>query len=155
MFDRILFPTDGGEGADAVTGRVLDTAAFHGATLYVLHVADTTHDSVARIEGGVVDVFEREGERIVAETERRATERGIETVTDVVQGGVPETVVAYAEEYGVDLIVMPTRGRTGLERALFGSVTERVVRRSPVPVLTLHPDDEPAGTADDRGDGGI
>lgn len=141
MFDRILFPTDGGDGASTVFDHVLDVAEYHGATLHVLHVADTNRDSVTRIDGRVVDAFEREGERIVDEYAERAAHSGVSVVTDVVQGSVPETITTYAEEYDIDLVLMPTRGRTGLERLLLGSTTERVVRRSRVPVLTLHPDD--------------
>ena len=144
MFDRILFPTDGGEGADAVFDRVLDVAEAHGGTVHVLNVADTTHDSVTRIEGEVVDVLEREGERVVEAAAERAANRGVETVTDVVQGGVAATIDEYAREYDVDLIAISTRGRTGLERLLLGSTTDRVLRRSSVPVLTLDPADDPA-----------
>lgn len=144
MFDRILFPTDGSEGADAVFDRVLDVAEAHDATVHVLNVADTTHDSVTRIEGEVVDVLEREGAGIVETTAERAADRRIPTVTDVVQGGVAPTIDAYAEEYGIDLIALPTRGRTGLERLLLGSTTGRVLRRSTVPVLTFDPTDDPA-----------
>ena len=144
MFDRILFPTDGSAGAEAVFDRVLDVAATHDGTVHVLNVADTTHDSVTRIEGEVVDVLEREGEEIVGAAAERAAERGVPTVVDVVQGGVAATIDAYAREYDIDLIAMPTRGRTGLERLLLGSTTDRVLRRSSVPVLTLDPDDGPA-----------
>ncbi|CCQ37050.1 UspA domain protein [Natronomonas moolapensis 8.8.11] len=142
MFDRILFPTDGSEGADAVFDRVLDVAETHAATVHVLNVADTAHDSVTRIQGEIVDVLEREGETVVEAAAQRATGRGIPAVTDVVQGGVAATVDAYTEEYGIDLIAMPTRGRTGLERLLLGSTTDRVLRRSSVPVLTLDPADD-------------
>lgn len=142
MYDRILFPTDGSEGANAVFGRVLDIAETHGATLHILNVADTTHDSVTRIEGEMIDVLEREGERIVDEATDRADERNVATVTEVLQGEVPETITGYAEEYGIDLVAVPTRGRTGVERVLLGSVTENVIRRATVPVLTLRPGDE-------------
>jgi len=141
MYDRILFPTDGSDGAAAVRDLVFDLADTHGATLHIINVADTTHDSVTRIGGEIVDVLEREGERIVRETGERADERGLDTVTEVLQGGVPETITAYADEYGMDLVVMPTHGRTGIERLLLGSVTENVVRHSSVPVLTIDPDD--------------
>jgi nucleotide-binding universal stress UspA family protein len=140
VYDRILFPTDGSDGATTVTDRVLDIAERHGAVLYVLNVADTTHDSVTRLGGEVVDVLEREGEQVVSDTAARAEQRGVSTVTDVLQGRVPETIVEYADQRDVDLTVMPTRGRTGLGRLLLGSVTERVLRRSPVPVLTLRPE---------------
>lgn len=144
MFDRILFPTDGGDGADAAFDHVLDLAADHDATVHVLNVADTTHDSVTRVGRTVVDVLEREGEDVVEAAADRAADRGVETVTAVLQGGVAETIVAYAADHEADLIAMPTRGRTGLDRLLLGSTTERVVRRSTVPVLSLRPDGEPA-----------
>lgn len=140
MFDTVLFPTDGSEGATAVVESVLDLAATHDATLHVLNVADTTHDSVTRLGGEVVDVLEREGEQIVDDVEERAGTRDVDAVSEVVQGGVPESIVSYAAVHDVDLIVMPTRGRSGLHRILLGSVTERVVRRSDVPVLTLPTD---------------
>jgi nucleotide-binding universal stress UspA family protein len=142
MYDRILFPTDGSDGAAAVLDHVLDVAATHDATLYVLYVADTTHDSAIRIGGTVVDALEREGERVVEETAERAEKRGVSTVTDVLQGGVSGTITAYAEEHDVDIVAMPTHGRTGIERVLLGSVTERVLRSATVPVLVFPPDAE-------------
>lgn len=144
MFDRILFPTDGSDGASAAFDHVLDIAADHGATVHVLNVADTTHDSVTRIDGEIVDVLEREGEEIVEAVADRAADRGIETVTKVLQGGVAETIATYAGEHEMDLVAMPTRGRTGFDRLLLGSTTERVVRESTVPVLSIRPDGETA-----------
>lgn len=140
MYDRILFPTDGSEGANAVFDHVLELAADHGATIHILYVADTTHDSVTRIGDEVVDVLEHEGEQVADEIAERAMDRHVTTVTDVLQGRVPETIVTYAEEHDVDLIAMPTHGRTGLERVILGSVTERVIRTGTVPVLTLRPE---------------
>ena len=142
MFDRILFPTDGGDGADAAFDHVLDVATDHGATVHLLNVADTTHDSVTRVGRTVIDVLESEGEGVVEAAAERAAERGVETVTVVLQGGVPETIATYASEHDVDLIAIPTRGRTGLDRLLLGSTTEHVVRRSSVPVLSIRPDGE-------------
>ncbi|KDS92124.1 universal stress protein UspA [Halorubrum saccharovorum] len=144
MFDRILFPTDGSDGASAAFDHVLDIAADHGATVHVLNVADTTHDSVTRIGREVVDVLEREGDEIVEAAADRAADRGVETVTEVLQGGVAETIATYAGDHGIDLVAMPTRGRTGLDRLLLGSTTERVVRASTVPVLSIGPDGETA-----------
>jgi nucleotide-binding universal stress UspA family protein len=141
MFDRILFPTDGSDGANAVLDHVLDLAEAHDSTLHVLSVADTTHDSVTRLGGEVIDVLEREGETIVEAASDRARQRRLSVVTEVIQGGVPETITAYAEEHEIDLIAMSTRGRTGVKRLLLGSTAERVVRNSTVPVLAIRPDD--------------
>ncbi len=139
MYDRILFPTDGSDPATAVHDYVLEIASAHDATVHVLNVADTTHDSVTRIQGQVVDVLEPEGERIVDEVAASAREAGVDVVTDVRQGVPHETIVEYAGANDVDLIVMPTHGRSGIERYLLGSVTERVVNTSAVPVLTVTP----------------
>jgi len=65
-------------------------------------------------------------------------------VTKVLQGGVAETIATYAGEHEMDLVAMPTRGRTGFDRLLLGSTTERVVRESTVPVLSIRPDGETA-----------
>jgi nucleotide-binding universal stress UspA family protein len=143
MFDRILFPTDGSDGAAAAFDHVLDVAADHDATVHVLNVADTTQDSVTRVGRTVIDVLEESGSDVVDEAAERAAERGVETVTAVLQGGVAETITAYASDHEVDLIAMPTRGRTGLDRLLLGSTTERVVRRSTAPVLSVQPDGGP------------
>jgi Universal stress protein UspA and related nucleotide-binding proteins len=55
-------------------------------------------------------------------------------------GYAPMTILDYAEENGVDLIVIATHGRSGLDRVLLGSVAERVLRQSPLPVFVVKPD---------------
>ncbi|MFW5903416.1 MAG: universal stress protein [Halolamina sp.] len=142
MYERILFPTDGSEAAEAVLEHVLDLAAGVDATLYVLNVADTNRDSVARIDGEVVDVLEEEGEKIVEAVADRARERGVPVETEVLQGDPYRTILDYADRRDVELIALPTRSRGVLDRFLLGSVTERVVRRSDVPVLTIRPDED-------------
>ena len=141
MFDRILFPTDGSEGAEAALDLAAALASDHDATLAVLNVADTTRDSVIQVQGEVVDSLEAEGERIVAAAAERLRDRGVDVETEVLQGEPYRTIVDYANSRAVDVVVMPTRGRTGLERLLLGSTTERVLRQSDVPVLTVRPDD--------------
>ncbi|MGN8216458.1 MULTISPECIES: universal stress protein [Halococcus] len=142
MFETILLPTDGSNGATAAFDHVLDIAAAHDATVHILHVADTTRDSVIQIQGDVIDVLEEEGERIVRDAADRAHQRGVTTVTEVLQGEPYSTILDYAELRDVDVIAMPTHGRQGLERLLIGSTTERVVRRADIPVLTIRPDSD-------------
>jgi nucleotide-binding universal stress UspA family protein len=143
MYDRILFPTDGSETAGAALEYALLVADVHGATLVVLNVADTNRDSVTRVEGRVVDALEEAGERVVSAAADRAIERGIPVETEVLQGDPYRTIADYADEYAVDLVVMPTHGRRGVERFLLGSVTERVISATDVPVLTVTPDEQP------------
>ncbi|MFD1563354.1 universal stress protein [Haloarchaeobius amylolyticus] len=140
MYTQILFPTDGSEGSAAAFDHVLEIADAHGATVHVLNVADTTKDSVLRRQGETVDTLVQEGETIVSDAEDRAQQRGIETVAEVRQGVPANTIVDYAASHDVDLVVMPTHGRQGLERVLLGSTTERVIRQAETPTLTIRPD---------------
>ncbi len=142
MYDRILFPTDGSDVASAALEYALDVASTHNATLHVLNVADTTIKSVTNVRGEVVDALEEEGERIVAAAAERANDRNVSVVTEVLQGRPHEAIVDYARTCDADLVVMPTHGRSGIQRYLLGSVTERVVNTSDVPVLTVTPDED-------------
>jgi len=140
MFDTLLFPVDESDGTTDVFEHVLDIATTHDSTVHILNVADTTRDSVTRIRGDVVDTLEQEGEQLVRETADRAEQRDVSAVTDVRQGDPYRIIIDYAEVNDINLVAMPTHGRQGLERLLLGSTTERVVRRSDVPVLTIQPD---------------
>lgn len=144
MYDEILFPTDGSDEAASVFEHVLEIADAHDSTIHILNVADTTQVSVARIQGEVIDVLEQEGEEIIQEAAERAEERGITTVAEVIQGKPFRTIIEYANSHGVDIVVLPTHGRSGLERFLLGSTTERVIRRTEVPVLSIRPDADSA-----------
>jgi len=141
MFERILFPTDGSDPASAVLDHAIALALAHDAELYVLNVADTTRDSVTRIQGEVVDALVRDGERIVEAAAETARERGVSTDAEVQQGRPARTILEYAATRDIDLVVMPTHGRRGVSRLLLGSTTERVVRQSDVPVLTARPEE--------------
>jgi nucleotide-binding universal stress UspA family protein len=136
MYDDILCPFDGSEGANEVLHHVSQIAHWADATVHLLYVADTNRDSVTVVENEVVDALVQEGRDTVEEGTQTLQTLGVEHETDVVQGNPAETIVDYADNYGHDLIVMPTRGREGLSRYLGGSVSEKVVRLSPVPVLT-------------------
>lgn len=136
MYDDVLLPFDGSDGAVDVLGHAADLAHFVDATVHVLFVADTARDSVTVIEGETVDVLERRGERVVSEATEALVARDVDHDAAVRQGNPAPTIVDHAEREGHDLIVMPTRGRRGLSRHLLGSVSEKVVRHSSVPVLT-------------------
>jgi len=73
----------------------------------------------------------------VRRIEVAAATAGLTVVTSIAQGVPVREILAYSAAHGIDLVVMGTRGRTGADRAVLGSVAERVVRRSDVPVLTV------------------
>ncbi|MDS0474684.1 universal stress protein [Natrinema sp. 1APR25-10V2] len=144
MYEDILLPFDGNDSAAAVLHHAAEIAHWADATVHVLFVADTTRDSVTVIKGQTVDALRQQGKDIVAEAEKTLQTLGVDYETDVVQGNPAPTITEYAERYGHDVIVMPTHGREGVSRYLMGSITEKVVRLSSVPVLTarMQPDEQ-------------
>jgi len=146
MYDRILVPTDGSDCADSAVEHAIDIAAQYDAELHVLSVVDSrdmSHSAPAISPEQIEETLRERAEAVVDEVAERASDAGVEVVTAVEPGLPDNVVVEYAEENDCDLVVMGTHGRTGLERYLLGSVTERTVRRSSVPVLTVrHVDDE-------------
>jgi nucleotide-binding universal stress UspA family protein len=137
MYENILLPYDGSDGAAAVLHHTSEIAHWADATIQVLYVADSTRDSVTVVDGQTVDALAQQGEGIIDEAEKTLDTLGNEYETDIVQGNPAPTIVDYAEQYDQDLIVMPTHGREGISRYLVGSVSEKVVRLSSVPVLTV------------------
>jgi nucleotide-binding universal stress UspA family protein len=144
MYEKILLPYDGSDGAGEVLHHAAEIANWNDAVLDVLYVADTTRDSVTVVDGQVVDTLVQQGEDIVAEAAKTLDTLGVDYETDVVQGNPAPTITDYADRYGHDLILMSTRGRDGISRYLLGSVSEKVVRLSSVPVLTarMQPDEQ-------------
>ncbi|WP_254839167.1 universal stress protein [Natronomonas marina] len=138
MYERILFPTDGSEGAEAALEHAIDHAVTYDAALHVLYVVE---ENVPVLEAGdvtLLDALEAEGERILEAASERATAAGVGTVQATVGGGSPyRTILEYAEDNDIDLIVMGTHGRRGIDRFLLGSVTEKVVRTADCPVVTV------------------
>jgi Universal stress protein UspA and related nucleotide-binding proteins len=137
MYDNILLPFDGSEGAAEVLHHASELAHWADATIQILYVADTTRDSVTVVGGEAIDVLERKGEDIVEEAAKTLDTLGVPYSTDVIQGNPAPTIADYAERYDQDIVVMPTHGREGISRYLIGSVSEKVVRLSSVPVLTV------------------
>jgi nucleotide-binding universal stress UspA family protein len=138
MYDQILVPTDGSPAADAAIEHAIDLASRYDARVHALYVVDGS--AYSTLEAGaeiVVEALESEGEEATERVSKAAEEAGVEVVSSVVNGTAYRTIREYVEDNGIDLVVMGTHGRQGLDRYLLGSVTERVVRTSDVPVLTV------------------
>lgn len=142
MYENILLPVDEGTEASGLLHHAAEIAHWAETEVTLLSVADTTRDSITVSEGEVLDALVDSGEEVIEEAGRLLDSLGVDYTTDVVQGAPAKTIVDYAERYEYDLVAMPTHGREGLSRYLLGSVTEKVVRLSSVPVLTTHADEE-------------
>jgi nucleotide-binding universal stress UspA family protein len=151
VYDRVLVPTDGSEAANAAAAHAIDIAERYDATVHTLYVVDVRMSpiSTGMDREAVLDLLDRSDRQPTAAIRDRAETAGV-TVVEAVRLGVPhETIRAYVADEDIDLVVMGTHGRTGLERALLGSVTERVLRSGDVPVLTVRGESEPARADDD------
>jgi nucleotide-binding universal stress UspA family protein len=143
VYSDILVPTDGRAGMDRVTTHALGLAELCDAAVHVLYVVDeTAYASVPPdTRDRVRDELVADGEDATKAVAERAIDRGLTVHREVRWGDPAVAVVAYALENDVDLVVMGTRGKTGFERYLLGSVAEKVVRVSPVPVVTVYAGD--------------
>ena len=147
MYDRILVPTDGSDVAESAVHHALDLAEKYDAAVHALYVVDIDSvnlslgtEQVDRLKQGRFNEMEEVKEKADEATGTvadRGAERDIEVVEHIA-GGRPHTVIAdYADDHEVDLIVMGSHGRAGVRRALLGSVTERTLRSTHVPVLVV------------------
>ncbi len=147
MYERILVPTDGSETSEAAVEHALDLAEQYGAEVHALYVVDTDSmslslgaEQVDRIEQGqfgeMGEVRER-AERATGYVVDRAQERGLESVENVSAGKPHSLISDYIDENDIDLVVMGSHGRSGIKRALLGSVTERTLRSTHIPVLVV------------------
>jgi nucleotide-binding universal stress UspA family protein len=137
VYDSILVPTDGSDTAQAAVDHAIDHAKRYDAALHALYVIEEPPtDEAAGPE--VLESLETTGERAIQEVIDEAEAADVGTVEGSVATGSPyRAILDYVEANGVDLVVMGTHGRTGLDRYLLGSVAEKVVRSAPVPVLTV------------------
>ncbi len=150
MWKTILVPHDFSAGASKASALAHDLAKVHGATLVLLHVAELPPlvgpaTAIVPDQGGAPISFETYA---LSSSQARLTELaaelgqgGVTIHTEAVLGHPATEIVAVAERLGADVIVMGTHGRTGIARALLGSVAARVVRHSQVPVVTIRVDD--------------
>jgi len=142
-YEDILVPTDGSGGVQESVTHALDLAERAGARVHALYVVDTRLSirvANAAWPGKALSVA---GEQAVASIEGAAHRAGLEAETAIRRGVPAAQIVDYADEHGIDLVVMGTHGRTGPERAVLGSTTERVLRDIDVPVLVVRATEHP------------
>ena len=132
--EHILVPFDGSAAAIRACNEAVELAEVLGAELILLQVIEPSPYLLAR------DVTDQIRAMVQGDLERRASRlrsraRAVRTI--VAEGRPWEKIVETAKDLGVDLVAMGTHGRSGLSRAILGSVAERVVRLSDAPVLTV------------------
>jgi len=141
MGERILVPVDGSERSTEGLEYALER--FPDGVITALHVKPLDARGDLNTFSGLTEVV-AEGEHVtdaarevLKDAERVGDEHGVEIDTVTARGRADRVIVTYAEKEEFDLIVIGSHGREGVARVLLGSVAERVVRRSPIPVLVV------------------
>lgn len=146
MFETILLPTDGSDHADAAADTGLELADVHGAAVHVVSVADTGPLSNLRLPGDAASATEAMRDQARANVDAvvdRAEAAGLEVTGTVLEGPPENELLEYADEVGVDLVVMSTRGRGGVHRMAMGSVADHVIRFGDIPVFVANSRSQP------------
>ena len=139
---KILVPTDFSDSARHALTYGTSFAREYGAELVLLHVVENLTVGYASdlFPVPMAEVFQEISGYARAELAKlgaEAREKGVSVREEVVQGKPSAEIIRFAREGDVDMIVLGTHGKGMLDQALFGSTTERVVRRAPCPVLTV------------------
>ncbi|MBM4140349.1 MAG: universal stress protein [Nitrospira sp.] len=139
---KILFPTDFSEGSSHALQYAIDMAKRYGSKLYLIHVIyDIAKGSGWHVPHPPMDKMYKdleEGAKKELEGYGLDELSGLKNVERIVHKGIPyEEIVKFANENKIDIIVMGTLSRKGIEKVLFGSTAAQVVRYAPCPVLTV------------------
>lgn len=142
-FTKILCPVDFSEASSAIAQTARELATKFNAEILAVYVApsmiqyeifDLPAASLPQLVGDIVSGAEKTMTEFL---EKHFA--GLKANGKVVSGDAAESIVNLAQSEKADLIVMATHGRQGLNRLLFGSVAEKVVKTSPIPVMTIRP----------------
>ena len=141
-FKAILFATDFSEGSDFAFQSALSLARKYDSKLIVVHIINEPVDFrgfyVPHISFDKLEEEIEQGAEKLMEKFCRTHMGDFTHFESFVFPGIPyDEIIKKAVEFNADLIVLGTHGRTGLDHVLFGSTAEKVVRKSPVPVMTI------------------
>ena len=142
MYQKILVPLDGSELAECVLPHVKGLAAgCNIGEVVLLQVVEPPPAWAA--EGIDLNAVESASIRLAKEylpkVQSRLAAEGIKVSSEVIVGRAGETIIEFAKQNKVDLIAIATHGRSGISRWVFGSVADRVLRSSGVPMLVVRP----------------
>jgi nucleotide-binding universal stress UspA family protein len=142
FYRNIVIATDGSENTQKAISYGIEIAKLSGATVHALYVVDTSSFSSIPMstEGGweaMYEVLKTEGKKAVSAVKSKGEASGVEVREVVLEGHPINEIIEFAEKNNADLVVMGTLGKTGLDRFLLGSVAEKVVRGSKVPVMVV------------------
>jgi len=144
QINKILFPIDFTSHFESLLPWVSTFAGKFDATVYVLFVAqDLTNFTTFYVPHGNIQAFQQEAVESARKRMAAAVQESFKDFpkleTRVESGPAAAKILELAKKEQIDLIIMGAHGRKGLDRAIFGSVADKVVQGAPCPVLTIHP----------------
>lgn len=144
QIQKILFPIDFASNFETLVPWVSTLAKKFDATVYVLFVAqDLKHFASFYVPHGNIEDFQRQSvdsaKKRMAAAADDFSKHFPKLETRVELGAPAEKILAFVKQENIDLIIMGSHGRTGLDHMIFGSVANKVVKNASCPVLTVHP----------------
>ena len=141
---KILFPLDLTENSSKILPYVLSISEKYNSIIYLLHVVqDLNKWGKLYVPHPSMDKFQKEAIEVAKKAMDTVCENQLQCCPNfqkrVVSGDAADEILKVIESEGIDLLIMGTHGRKGMEHVIFGSVAENVVKKSPVPVLTINP----------------
>ncbi len=140
MFEKVLVATDGSEHSERAARKAIELAKLSGGTVTALYVTDTSrmsHLPDDMLLFSIRELLVKEGNEAIDYIRKLAEESGVAFEKKLVEGNPAEEITKFAYKAGMNIIVIGSVGRTGLDKFLLGSVAEKVVRNSKIPVLTI------------------
>ena len=147
MFERILIATDGSKHSERAAETGLEMAKLYSSAVTALYVVDIGKeyaplgDLISKVAdsliAGIRSNLQNQGEEATRKVAEMAEKAGIAAQRKITEGYPAEDIIRIAKEGDMNLIVMGGIGATGLDRFLLGSVADKVVRTSKVPVLVV------------------
>ncbi|MDD3316488.1 MAG: universal stress protein [Methanosarcina sp.] len=137
----ILIATDGSETANEAADFGIEIVGCTGAKIYAVYVIDTTPYRSVSLDKiwsrETLDEFERVGHEATSYVEKLGKAAGLEVETRVLRGHPAEKILSFSEDNNINMIIVGSLGKGGYERALLGSVSEKIVRHAKIPVLVV------------------
>ncbi|HUU64394.1 MAG TPA: universal stress protein [Dehalococcoidia bacterium] len=138
MYKRMLVPLDGSELAELVFGYAKELAGRLDLDLILLHVSGSSEHDLLPIHRAYIEraaeILRRQSAEVQEKTRSKPGGKAVEAQGELVVGHPAEEILRYAGENNIDLILMATHGRSGVKRWALGSVADKVLRASKVPV---------------------
>ena len=144
MLDNIMIATDGSDASRHAANLGISLAEHSGGKVIAVYVVDMQRighlPGFATLHGlkeSLLDSMLEEGEEAVEYIEKKSKDDGVSFEKAILKGNPSDELLRYSKELGTDILVIGSIGRRGLSKFLLGSVAEKVVRHSDVPVMVV------------------